>query len=73
MYAIRSYYALQRTLPPDLDVTVHPLTVKYPQGAEKMLIKALLEREVPSGRLPLHVGVVVHNVASIATIAEVFA
>jgi len=64
--------ALQRTLPPDLDVTVHPLTVKYPQGAEKMLIKALLEREVPSGRLPLHVGVVVHNVASIATIAEVF-
>jgi len=64
--------ALQRTLPSDLDVTVHPLTVKYPQGAEKMLIKALLGREVPSGRLPLHVGVVVHNVASIATIAEVF-
>jgi electron transport complex protein RnfC len=64
--------ALRATLPGDLDVTVHPLTVKYPQGAEKMLIKALLGREVPSGRLPLHVGVVVHNVASIGTIAEVF-
>ena len=64
--------ALVAALPTDLDVSVHPLTVKYPQGAEKMLIKAVLGREVPSGRLPLHVGVVVHNVASIATIAEVF-
>jgi electron transport complex protein RnfC len=64
--------ALQRTLPSDLDVTVHPVTVKYPQGAEKMLIWALLQREVPSGKLPLHVGVVVQNAASVATIGEVF-
>jgi electron transport complex protein RnfC len=64
--------AIKATLPTDLDVTVHPLTVKYPQGAEKMLIKALLDREVPSGKLPLHVGVIVQNVASVATIAEVF-
>jgi electron transport complex protein RnfC len=64
--------ALERTLPTDVDVSVHTLTVKYPQGAEKMLIKALLDREVPSGKLPMHVGVVVHNVASVATIAEVF-
>ena len=64
--------ALERTLPTDVDVSVHALTVKYPQGAEKMLIKALLGREVPSGKLPMHVGVVVHNVASVATIAEVF-
>ncbi|MBI2527146.1 MAG: electron transport complex subunit RsxC [Candidatus Rokubacteria bacterium] len=64
--------AIRRTLPPDLDVTVHGLDVKYPQGAEKMLIRALLGREVPSGKLPLHVGVVVQNVASAATIAEVF-
>jgi electron transport complex protein RnfC len=46
--------------------------VKYPQGAEKMLIKAVLGREVPSGKLPLHVGVVVQNVASAQTIGEVF-
>jgi electron transport complex protein RnfC len=64
--------AIRKTLPADLDVTVHPLTVKYPQGAEKMLIKALLGREVPSGKLPMHVGVVVQNVGSAATIAEVF-
>jgi len=64
--------AIRAHLPNDLDVSVLPLTVKYPQGAEKMLIKAVLGREVPSGKLPLHVGVVVQNVASIATIAEVF-
>jgi electron transport complex protein RnfC len=64
--------ALQATLPTDLDVTVHPLTVKYPQGAEKMLIEALTGKEVPSGTLPLDAGVVVQNVASVGTIAEVF-
>jgi electron transport complex protein RnfC len=63
---------MRATLPTDLDVTVHPVTVKYPQGAEKMLIDALLGRQVPSGRLPLDVGVIVQNVASVATIAEVF-
>jgi electron transport complex protein RnfC len=41
--------ALRRTVPPDLDVTILPLTVKYPQGAEKMLIHAVTGVEVPSG------------------------
>lgn len=64
--------ALEKTRPPDLPVTIHPLKVKYPQGAEKMLIRALVGREVPSGKLPMHVGVVVQNVGSVATIGEVF-
>lgn len=64
--------AIRATLPTDLNVTVHPLTVKYPQGAEKMLIEALTGREVPSGKLPMDAGVVVQNVASVATIAEIF-
>jgi electron transport complex protein RnfC len=64
--------AIRRCLPDDLDVIVSALDVKYPQGAEKMLIASILGREVPSGKLPLHVGVVVQNVASAATIAEVF-
>lgn len=64
--------AMTAARPTDLDVQVLPLTVKYPQGAEKMLIEAVLGVEVPSGRLPMHVGVVVQNVASAATIAEVF-
>lgn len=64
--------ALQRTTPTDLDVTVLPLTVKYPQGAEKMLIHAVTGVEVPSGKLPVTTGVVVQNVGSVAAIAEVF-
>jgi electron transport complex protein RnfC len=64
--------ALRRTTPMDLDVTVLPLTVKYPQGAEKMLIHSVLGREVPSGKLPISVGVVVQNVGSCAMIGEVF-
>ncbi len=64
--------AIRLALPADLDVRVLELDVKYPQGAEKMLIEAVLGREVPSGGLPLDVGVVVQNVASVATIAEVF-
>lgn len=64
--------ALTAALPEDLDITVLPLTVKYPQGAEKMLIHAVTGVEVPSGKLPVHVGVVVQNVGSVAAIAEVF-
>ena len=63
---------LTETLPSDLDVRVLPLTVKYPQGAEKMLIEVVTGREVPSGKLPMNVGVVVQNVGSIACIAEIF-
>lgn len=51
-------------------ITVHALEVKYPQGAEKQLIKALINREVPSGRLPLEVGAVVHNVGTAFAVYE---
>jgi Na+-translocating ferredoxin:NAD+ oxidoreductase subunit C len=64
--------ALDRALPRDIDIKILPLTVKYPQGAEKILIKALTGREVPSGKLPSSVGAVVQNVGTIACIAEVF-
>jgi len=64
--------ALRRTIPDDLDISVVSLRAKYPQGAEKMMIKSILGREVPSGGLPLEVGVVVQNVGSISTIARVF-
>ncbi len=63
---------LTETLPEDLNVSVQALTVKYPQGYEKMLIHALTGRDVPSGKLPMHVGAVVQNVGSLACIAEVF-
>ncbi len=38
--------------------------VKYPQGAEKQLIKALTGREIPPGELPFAVNVLVQNVAT---------
>ena len=48
----------------DLPITVFPLNVRYPQGAEKQLIFALTKRKVPTGGLPMDVGCVVQNVAS---------
>ncbi len=53
----------------DTDFEVMTLQTKYPQGAEKQLIDALLGREVPSGALPGHVGVVVQNVSTAAAIS----
>ena len=46
------------------------LKSEYPQGGEKQLIKRILGREVPRGKLPFDVGVVVHNVATIFAIYE---
>jgi electron transport complex protein RnfC len=51
-------------------ITVSPLKVKYPQGAEKQLIKALIDREVPSGHLPIDVNTVVHNVGTAFAVYE---
>ena len=63
---------MRDTAPSDLDVSVKALKVKYPQGAEKMLIKAVTGREVPSGKLPSSVGALVQNVATTASVAKVF-
>ena len=63
---------MEKTKPDDLDVTIQPLKVKYPQGAEKMLIKAVMDREVPSGALPSAIGAMVQNVATTAYVASVF-
>ena len=62
--------ALRAACPDDGTVSVEVLRVKYPQGAEKILIKALLGREVPSGGLPVDVGVVSQNVATTAEIGR---
>jgi electron transport complex protein RnfC len=51
-------------------ITIQPLKVKYPQGGEKQLIKACAGREVPSGGLPLDVGVVVQNVGTAYAVYE---
>ena len=51
-------------------ISVEPLKIKYPQGGEKQLIKALINREVPSGKLPIEVGAVVHNVGTALAVYE---
>ena len=53
----------------DDNIEVGVVKVKYPQGAEKQLIHAITKRVVPSGKLPMDVGVVVMNVG---TAAEVY-
>lgn len=52
------------------NIEVLRLHTKYPQGAEKQLIDAVTGREVPSGALPMDVGVVVSNVATAAAVCD---
>lgn len=53
-------------------IRVVALKTKYPQGAEKQLIYACTKRSIPSGGLPMDIGVVVNNVATAQTIAKLF-
>jgi electron transport complex protein RnfC len=50
--------------------TLQILRSYYPQGGEKQLIKNILNREVPSGKLPFDVGALVHNVGTALAIYE---
>ena len=52
------------------NIKVESLKTKYPQGAEKMLVKKLLGREVPEAGLPLDVGVVVSNVSTVFAVYQ---
>jgi len=51
-------------------VDVRVLKTKYPQGGEKQLVYAVLKRAVPTGGLPLDVGVVVMNVGTCSALAR---
>ena len=53
-----------------LGIEVMPLKLRYPQGGEKQLIDACIGRQVPSGALPIEVGAVVDNVATIYAVYE---
>jgi len=55
----------------DIDnIEVVCVRTKYPQGAEKMLIKRVMNRKVPSGGLPADVGVVVSNVSTVKALSD---
>lgn len=51
-------------------IEVCPLKLRYPQGGEKQLIDATIGRQVPSGALPISVGAVVDNVATVFAVYE---
>jgi electron transport complex protein RnfC len=70
--AVEALRAAVRSVGSGPPIEVVPCQVKYPQGAEKMLIEALTGVQVPGGKLPLHVGVVVNNVGTMAAVDDWF-
>jgi electron transport complex protein RnfC len=62
--------AMTKAASGESNIKVCALEVKYPQGAEKMLIKAAVGREVPARGLPMDVGVVVQNIGTAIAIYE---
>lgn len=77
----KAYIGIEKNKPDAIDhlkklaaeypgIEVVPLKVKYPQGGEKQLIKAITGREVPSGKLPIEVGCVVNNVGTALAVYE---
>ncbi len=63
--AIEQLRELQKDYP-NIEIAVLP--TRYPQGSEKQLIQAVTGRQVPGGKLPIHVGCVVFNVSTFAAI-----
>lgn len=57
----------------DRNICVSPLKVRYPQGAEKMLIDAITARVIPIKKLPIDVKVLVLNISTIYAIYEAVA
>lgn len=54
----------------DSSIVIEPLKTQYPQGGEKQLIDAIIKRQVPSGGLPVDVGVVAFNVGTVFAVYE---
>ena len=52
------------------NIEIVALKVQYPQGSEKQLIQAIINRTVPSGALPIEVGAVVQNVGTALAVYE---
>ena len=67
-----SIIQLRKYLTTDMAIDIVPLQVKYPQGAEKMLIKSIYNKELPAGKLPRDIGIAVNNVGTIVALADYF-
>ena len=65
-----AHAALAKLIDDDTELVTVP--TRYPAGGEKQLILAITGRQVPSGGLPIHIGVVIHNVATAAAVYRAF-
>ena len=62
--------AMQRACQGKEDYLLRVVPAKYPSGGEKQLIKLLTSKEVPNGRRPLDIGIVMQNVGTVFAIAQ---
>ncbi len=70
IYAMEKALEVSRINSPGVSIKIVTLKTKYPQGAEKQLIKSVLNRVVPAGGLPMDVGCIVQNVGTAFAIYE---
>lgn len=68
-----AFPAIEALLAETSGIKLMPLATRYPQGAEKQLIKTVTGREVPSGKLPADAGCAVFNTDTVAAIYRLFA
>ena len=61
-----AFDALHEFINDNDDVELVKVPTRYPAGGEKQLIKVLTGKEIPSGGLPIHIGIVMHNVGTAA-------
>ncbi|WP_333606898.1 electron transport complex subunit RsxC [Arsukibacterium sp.] len=52
------------------DYLVRQVPTKYPSGGEKQLIQLLTNKEVPTGRRPIDIGIVMQNIGTVFAIAQ---
>lgn len=62
--------SMAKAIPAGAPISVRSLMTKYPQGAEKMLSRAVLHKDVPSGGLPSDIGVGCFNVATLLQLGQ---
>ena len=61
---------MEEKVAPYENIRVVAAKTQYPEGAEKMLIKKVMGRQVPSGKLPADVGCVVSNTSTAKAISD---
>lgn len=52
------------------DINIARIRPNYSVGSERLLVKEVLDKEVPSGRFPPYIGAVVHNVATALAVSR---